>query len=286
MRERRMRPGRAGAVLAVSALLLGGSSIAVPVLPSGVAAGDDAAWRLVFRDEFEVGVLDPQRWTTCYWWATDGCNIGTSGEVEWYQPGNVTVDRGVLRLTARRQPIVNDDGERFAYTSGMVSTGRATPDRGVPPLFAFTYGLAEVRARLPAGAGLWPAFWLLALDHQSRPEIDVMEVLGNDITTLRVHYHSVVDGERVSGGERIAASDLSAGWHTYAVDWSPQRIVWYLDGVAKWWVEDPSVISNEPMYLILNLAVGGDFAGAPTAATMFPSSYLIEYVRVWQRAGA
>lgn len=275
----------AAAALVALTLLLGGSSIAVPILPDGVADLDGGGWRLVFEDEFDHGVLEPGSWTTCYWWGVDGCKIGTNGELEWYQPDNVGVGDGVLRLTARREAVVTSDGEQLDYTSGMVTTGRDTSDQDEPPRFAFTYGRVEIRAQLPAGQGLWPAFWLLPLDHESRPEIDVMEVLGHDTSTLRVHYHYIVDGDKESVGERVPAADLSVGWHTYSVDWSPERIVWYLDGVAKWWVDDPGVISNEPMYVILNLAVGGDYPGAPDATTPFPSSYLIDYVRIWQPSG-
>ncbi len=240
-------------------------------------------WELVFADEFSGTALDTTKWVTCYWWAIDGCAIGTNGERQWYLPDNVGVDDGELRLTARLEQTTTPDGELRPYTSGMVSTGRAGSDLEEEPRFAFTYGRAEVRARLPFGQGLWPAFWLLPIDHESRPEIDVMEVLGHDTATLRMHYHYTDDGDRSSLGRNVTTTDLAVGWHTYAVEWGPDAIIWYLDGHERWRIEDRTIIPDEPMYLIVNLAVGGEFPGEPDAATPFPSVYGVDHVRVWQR---
>jgi beta-glucanase (GH16 family) len=239
-------------------------------------------WKIAFYDEFSSGGLDGDRWTTCYWWATDGCNNGSSGELEWYQPGNVTIEDGSLVLTAREEAVSTADGSLLDYTSGMVTTGRATSDLTEEPRFSFTYGRAEIRARVPAGQGLWPAFWLLPVTHESRPEIDVLEMLGHEPTTFRMHYHFIQDGERSSLGQDVTTVDLSAGWHTYAVEWSEDALVWYLDGLERWRIDDPEIVPHEPMYLLLNLAVGGDWPGAPDETTPFPSAYLIDYVRVWQ----
>lgn len=278
--ERRRVVGITLIALAVALPLLISASIARPKsVPIGTIG---ETWEMVFVDEFESAELDDDLWTWCYWWVTNGCAIGTNGELEWYQPGNISVEDGALVLTARREDVVTHDGERRAYTSGMVTTGRASSDLSEPMRFGFTYGLAEIRAKLPSGQGLWPAFWLLPATHESRPEIDVLEVLGHDVDTLRMHYHFIADGERASVGENVDVDDLSADWHVYGIEWTPERLTWLFDGVPVWTIRGADNLPHEPMYLILNLAVGGEWPGPPDASTPFPASYLIDYVRVWQ----
>jgi beta-glucanase (GH16 family) len=165
----------------------------------------------------------------------------------------------------------------------MVTTGRNTSDLSQAPRFTFQYGYAEIRARVPAGQGLWPAFWLLPATHKSKPEIDVMEILGDtpQITRMHVHYWDE-NGQRANDGQNWVGPDFSAGWHTFSVNWQANMIVWYVDGIERWRLTDVAAISHEPMYLLLNLAVGGDWPGAPDGTTMFPAVYEIDYVRVWQ----
>jgi beta-glucanase (GH16 family) len=124
---------------------------------------------------------------------------------------------------------------------------------------------------------------MLPADQMSRPEIDIMEVLGDDPGTLLMHFHYLDSrGERQSEGARHGASDLSADWHTYGLHWSEERIAWYLDGREVWRIDHH--VPAEPMYLVANLAVGGSYPGNPDDTTPFPAVYLIDYVRVWQRS--
>jgi beta-glucanase (GH16 family) len=165
----------------------------------------------------------------------------------------------------------------------MVTTGPSRDDRHRPARFAFQYGYVEMRARVPAGQGLWSALWLLPSDQESKPEIDIMEVLGHEPETVQVHLHtSDGDGRRVSRGQALPVADLSTGWHTYALNWRPDALVWFVDGQERWRVTDPAEIPTEPMYLLANLAVGGDWPGSPDETTSFPNWYEIDYVRVWQ----
>jgi beta-glucanase (GH16 family) len=245
-----------------------------------------ATWQLLFQDEFEGDALDADKWVRCYWWSEwaddGGCTIVTNAELQWYQPENVLVEGGHLTLQARQQRIHASNGQAYDYTSGIVTTGRAAYDRTLPPKFAFQYGYAEIRAKVPAGQGLWSAFWLLPEVHRPTPEIDVLEVLGHDPTTLHMFlHHSDKNGEYLSSGETLVGTDLAAGWHTYGVLWTPHALVWYLDGAEARRVDDPALIPHTPMYLLLNLAVGGDWPGAPDASTPFPGNYEIDYVRVW-----
>jgi beta-glucanase (GH16 family) len=163
----------------------------------------------------------------------------------------------------------------------MISSGPPTWE-GSPPRFALRYGYVEARLRLPAGQGLWPAFWLLPVDRESRPEIDVVEVLGDSTGTARFHYHYLDEhGVRRSLGDDWRGPDLAAGWHRFAVDWRPGSITWIVDGRARWRVRGPRV-SDEPMYLVLNLAVGGIYPGPPGEQTRFPTAVEADWIRVWR----
>ncbi len=237
---------------------------------------------LAFADEFDAGALDQSRWTTCYWWDDGGCTNEGNDELQWYLPDNVGVEGGVLRLEARRDWVQGSDGEGYPYTSGMVTTGRSADDQAQPPRFGFQYGRVEVRMRMPAGKGLWPALWLLPLTHESRPEIDVMEVLGDTPSTLRAHFRYLDDGERVTLGHTWTGEDSSAGWHVYTLRWTREELVWLVDGEEQWRFAEAEFVPDEPMYLLINLAVGGEWPGAPAPTTDFPATLEVDYVRIWQ----
>jgi beta-glucanase (GH16 family) len=269
---------------AVALAILGGASwVASGVGEPPVSPSTEAGWELVFHDAFDDPELAGSRWTGCYWWDRGGCTNKGNNELQWYRRGNASVAEGVLTIEARRERVSTSDGE-FDFTSGLVSTGRTDREGPREDRFAFTYGFVEVRARLPKGAGLWPAIWLMPSSHESRPEIDIMEVLGHAPDVLEMHYHHRMSGEDLSEGQDRKVVDLSEDWHDFAVDWSPQAIVWYLDGKEQWRVDDPRIISKEPMYLIINLAVGGDWPGPPDEATKFPARLEIDHVRIWRRA--
>jgi beta-glucanase (GH16 family) len=167
----------------------------------------------------------------------------------------------------------------------MVTTGRPVDDHRVPAGLLVRHGIVEMRARLPAGAGLWPAFWMLPETHESRPEIDIMEVNGRRPRVLSVHLHTLLRGERASLGERCTYGDLSQDWHVYSVEWNRHNLVWYLDGQKCWEVNDAASVPAEPMYILINLAVGGDYVGPPDDTTVFPATLEVDWVRVWQRGG-
>ncbi|UCF98300.1 MAG: glycoside hydrolase family 16 protein [Spirochaetaceae bacterium] len=241
-------------------------------------------WELIFYDEFDGSSIDRNKWTTGYWWDRDGSNNGSSNEIQWYQADDVLVSNGTLKLRARERSVTAWDGSEYNYTSGIVTTGRETSDKSLPAKFLFQYGYAEIRCKVPKGQGLWPAFWLLPATHESRPEIDVMEILGHDTTELNMNYHYLTTlGLRGDDGYDWFGPDFSEGWHTFAVDWQPHVIIWYVDGVERWRFTDSKHISHEPMYLIANLAVGGDWPGDPDETTPFPSYFEIDYIKVWAR---
>lgn len=247
--------------------------------PFGSGRHDDSEWAEVFHDDFDGDTLDRSVWNTCHWWDDGGCTIASNDELEWYLPSQVAVSDGALRLTAEEREVTGSDGETYPYASGMVTTG-PTEQHGESK-FDFTYGRVEARVRTPAGVGLWSAFWLLPSTTESRPEIDVLELLGNDPSEWIFHFHPV-DRSRESDGHRTRGPSLSEGWHDVGVDWEPGRIRWFIDGSLVWTVEGDHV-PDEPMYLVANLAVGGQYPGTPTADTEFPATFEIDRVTVWQR---
>jgi beta-glucanase (GH16 family) len=265
------------------------STTAVPQGPTGplrdrVLDGTPAPrpdhYDLAFEEEFDDD-LDSDVWGTCHWWQAIGCTIESNDERQLYYPANVEVDDGVVRLEARQEPVEDKDGEKYPYTSGMVTT--AAPRYEEDARYAFTYGYVEARLRLPEGQGLWPAFWLLPASQESRPEIDVLETLGHRPDRAELHYHYVdADGEEASVGTDWTDRGLADGdWHEVAVHWSPGRITWIIDGQARWEVTGDEV-SDEPMYLVLNLAVGGEWPGDPDETTDFPALVEADWIRVWQ----
>ncbi len=241
-------------------------------------------WNLVFQDNFPGQRLNTENWVTCYWWDWEGCTNEGSGEDQWYLPDNVSVRGGALRLEAREETVEEaTNGETYAYTSGMVTTGRSESDTNAPGKFIFQYGYVEVRADPPSGQGLWSAIWLLPEDHTSKPEIDMVEILGNQPETLEMHVQFLDEnGERSSDGWEWYDPELAEGAHTFAVDWQPDLIIWYLDGTEVWRYTPESPWTT-PMYLLINLAVGGDWGGPPDSSTVFPSEFVVDYVRIWQR---
>lgn len=251
--------------------------------------GQTGEWNLLFTDEFDGNALDTTKWVTCYptSLSDDGCGH-TNNELQWYLPKNVSVSNGTLNLTSQKETYKAPNGKTYDYTSGMVTTGKNKTDT-TPSKFAYKYGYAEVRAKVPHGKGLWPAFWMLESNPDNPlvwpPEIDIMEILGDDTTKTWMSFHrNDESGNLVMSPASWVGPDYSSDWHVFSVDWEPDAIRWYVDGIeARTSYLDSAHIPNVPMYLLLNLAVGGDWPGNPDASTTFPSTYQIDYVRVWQR---
>ncbi len=234
-------------------------------------------WELVFRDEFDGDALDRSRWATGYPWGRS--RKACCGELQWYSnnDANYVVENGRLRIVARRER-VEGEGEVHRYTSGLIQTKGS---------FEQEHGYFEIRARVPAGRGLWPAFWLLPEDGSEPWEIDVVEILGHEPSTVHmtVHYANEEGEPRKAKGVfgPPDSPDFSEGYHTFAVEWGPERLVWYVDGAERHRVEEAQKIPSGPFYLIANLAVGGAWPGAPGKRTVFPASFDIDHVRVYRR---
>lgn len=271
---RRARRKRRVLVLLVAlvAVVIG---VSVFVTRQDAMADGPSKGRLLFNESFGGNRLDRDRWSPCYHWSTSGCTNLSNDELEWYVPEQVKVADGVLSLEARRRSVTGLD-KQFDYVSGLISG--LSPDRA---LFSFKYGYVETRARVPAGRGLWSALWMLPTTRESEPEVDIFETVGEKPDIVAMHTHWLEDGKDKQHGFRWRGPDLSLGWHTFGLEWKPDSLTWYVDGVARWRVTDPKQIPQEDMYLIANLAVGGRFTKSPDAGTPFPSSLKMDYIKVW-----
>jgi beta-glucanase (GH16 family) len=213
-------------------------------------------WKLDWSDEFNDTSLDG--WKTNIWW---GSSSGMGDERT--SPNNVSVSGGNLNLTATKSGT-------STYTSGLVTSD---------DLHEFQCGYVEAKMDIPSGIGFWPAFWMLPGNHDDGlGEIDIMEVVGGD-AQLHVNYH--VDGPGDDAESDHPGTDLFSGFHTYGVNWQKDSITWYIDGKE---FHKTTNYTHTPMYVILNLAVGGDWPGSPNGQTPFPSTMKVDYVRVWENA--
>ena len=241
------------------------------------------SYDLVFADEFDTGELDASKWETEFLWGPDRT---INSEEQYYV--NIlddpdfgfdpfTFENGALVINSIPTPAaLRDKANGQPYLSGLITSYES---------FKFTYGYVEARARVPFGRGYWPAFWLLnAYYDNEKPEIDIMEFIGHDqdVVYHTYHYHDANDELRSTESEPTPGVDYTAGFHTYAVDWRPGLIVYYVDGVEVHRVSDPRV-SREDMYVIANTALGGWWAGSPDESTPFPGRYELDYIRVYRQ---
>ena len=262
-----------------------GWTLVAGVLSAGRCGGDPtepvAPGALVFADEFDGAAgtpPDPSRWAH---------DVGGDGwgnhqlEYDSDSATNASLDgQGHLAVVARAESV-----QGHAYSSARLVT------RG---LFQQAAGRFEARMKLPTGQGLWPAFWLLGADYDSVGwpacgEIDVMEYRGQDPTTI----HGSVHGPGYSGGGAITSSVTAAGgarfdadFHVFSVDWQDGRITFSVDGAAYQTITPAMLGGNHwvfdhPFFVIVNLAVGGDYVGDPDASTSFPQTLLVDWVRVY-----
>jgi beta-glucanase (GH16 family) len=250
-------------------------------------------WRLVWSDEFSGDSLDRSKWATL-----DHSTFGdANGELACLLSRNVSVHGGLLTITAERpaKPVhCGGYDHRFPhgrrYTTGFVET----KDRA-----AFQYGRFEIRARMPtapgASKGLWPAFWLRPAS-LGRGELDVLELTGTspDSLAARNLVRQTIHDDYAGRHEPewvdypLPEGNPDTGFHTFAAEWEPGSIRWYVDGVPTFsrtaattpWLDEAF---TGPFFLRINLAVGGGWAGTPDSSTAFPADYAVDWVRVYQR---
>ncbi|MET8141181.1 discoidin domain-containing protein [Sphaerisporangium sp. NPDC005288] len=262
----------------------GGAPITPPPLPSDPRNPPQLVW----SDEFNGAAgsrPDPAKWTT-------DTGTGPNNELEYYTNNNASMDgAGSLVMEARKEVTAGSScpGGTCQYTSHRMNTGGK---------FTFTYGRVEARIKVPKGNGLWPAFWMMGADFLTgRPwpyngEVDIMEVLGKDTKTAYSTLHApAYNGGGGYGSPYTLAggADFSDDFHVWAANWDSKGIVFTLDGRTVFTADKATVeatrgpwVYDHPFYIILNLAVGGDWPGPPDATTGFPKRMLVDYVRVYQ----
>ncbi|RVU14353.1 family 16 glycosylhydrolase, partial [Methylobacterium oryzihabitans] len=256
---------------------------------------DTSKWRLAFHDEFDTfsrfNGVDGTWGTKQQWDGFAGYTNPTKAEQQVYvdseysgvrfnkAPGPIglnpfSVADGKLTIEAAATP-ADDLTWLFGrpYSSGLLSSFVS---------FQQTYGYYEIRADMPRGQGLWPAFWLLPADLGPTSELDVFEALGQDPFSVLMTAHSRATGVHTKEGFSVATPDLTQGYHTFGMDWGPQHITWYFDGVAVASVDTPADLKNRPMYMVANLAVGGNWAGPPNSDSLASDPHLrIDYIRAY-----
>jgi beta-glucanase (GH16 family) len=261
--------------------LLAAAGIVLLLLPGWAFAQD---WRLVWSDEFDAGTLpDPARWN----FQVGGGGWGNQ-ELQYYtdaRPENARIENGLLVIEARAESYGG-----ASFTSARLTT-RGKGD--------WLYGRMEMRAKLPAGLGTWPAFWMLASDSDygtggwpDTGEIDIMEGVGHEPDRSHSAVHTLALNHRLGNNPSSTTinPDSRSAFHVYAVEWTPTRITTYVDddiglvydrGTSDWrrWPFD------KPFHLILNLAVGGSWGGVQGVNPAdFPARFEVDYVRVYEDA--
>lgn len=237
-----------------------------------VVEAEEKEWLLVWQDEFNYeGALDETKW------AYDLGDWGWgNAELQNYtsEPENVKIEDGLLKITAQSGP----------YTSARVKT---------QGLFEQVYGRFEARIKMPYGQGIWPAFWLLGnnIEEVSWPqcgEIDIMEYRGQEPNII----HSTVHGPGYSGAGGVGR-DLTfdndrfdADFHVFAIEWDTDYIDFFVDDLHHLRITPQDVsgewVYDHPFFIILNVAVGGNYVGSPNQNTTFPQTMEVDYVRVFK----
>ncbi len=232
-----------------------------PVDQNNVRIIEDG-WELVWEDDFDGAQLNKKKWNIEDW-AADKNN-----ELQYYSPNNIKVESGMLKLISKKESLGGRD-----YTSGAIhSKGK----------FSFLYGKVEMRAKLPRGQGLFPAFWTMTnQEHTWLPEIDIVEMLGHKPEEIWMVLHWLDDNNTLTSvSTSYQGEDYSKEFHTFGLEWTPNYVSWFIDGVERF--KTTKFIPQEEMYLYMNTAIGGNWPGSPDESTSFPAVFEIDYVRVYK----
>lgn len=234
--------------------------------PHGTVDGK-VNWKLAFDSEFN-SPDDLKKWNI-----QDQSGQNSNNELSAYVPDAFQIKDGLLHIRAEKRDATYG-GKLMHYTSGLLNTNLK---------FDSEYGRFDIRLKVPEGKGFWPAFWMLPSSGDWPPEIDVLEVLGDNPQRMYFTNHWGPDhnGTHPSFGQHYDASpDFSQEFHVVSGVWDKDQIDYYVDG--KEVASSHEGIPHEKMYMILNLAVGGDWPGSPDDKTKFPNDLQVDYVRVYK----
>ncbi|MBZ5657281.1 MAG: glycoside hydrolase family 16 protein [Acidobacteriia bacterium] len=259
------------------ALTCGGTS--QPPEPTG--------WTLTWSDEFSGtngSAADAAKWTL-----ETGGNGWGNNELEYYTDRlqNAQQRDGNLVITVQKETFTGTDGVTRNYTSARLKTARH---------FTQTYGRFEARIKVPKGRGIWPAFWMLGdnIDIVGWPtcgEIDIMENIGSELDKVHgsMHGPGYFGNTPLTAVYTLASGQFGDDSHVFAIEWEPAAVRFYVDG-NLYQTRTPSDLPtgtrwvfDHPFFILLNVAVGGNFPGDPDASSTFPQTMLVDYVRVYAR---
>jgi beta-glucanase (GH16 family) len=233
---------------------------------------ENKGWELIWSDEFNDVTIDMNKWVfeTGY-----GGNGWGNDEWQYYTSDNVSIEEGKLVITA------TCDGSPSKRDESIKSARMKTQDK-----YSLKYGKIEARIKLPMGQGIWPAFWMLGLNivNVGWPkcgEIDIMEHINIENKIYgTIHWDS--NGHKFYGDN----TDCNpSDWNTYTIEWDNQEIRWYLNGSQYFNADitkDDTEEFHEPFFILLNLAVGGNWPGSPDSSTSFPARVYVDWVRVYK----
>jgi beta-glucanase (GH16 family) len=235
--------------------------------------------KLVLQDEFDVNGAP----NSSYW----NYNIGTgtngwgNNESQYYtsRPENIVVENGMLKITAKQELYMGS-----GYTSARITSKGKIEKK---------YGRIEARVKLPYGKGIWPAFWMLGANSDTVlwpqcGEIDIMEYLGNNPTTAfgSLHGPGYSGANSITKNYTLVNDRFDTGFHVFGIEWGKNYINYYIDDVLYNRLTPADVpgewVFNEPFYIILNVAVGGNLPGSPNSETSFPQSMYVDYIRIYE----
>jgi beta-glucanase (GH16 family) len=263
--------------------------ITVGIADNAAPDGGPSTWVPVWSDEFEGAAgspANPDNWT----YETGGWGWGND-ELQYYTDStdNAALDgEGNLVITVNEIDPATTDLECWYGPCKYTSARLITEDKQ-----EFEYGRIESRVQVPQGSGIWPAVWTLGNDFREvgwpqTGEIDIMEFVGR----LPNEIFGTIHGPGYAGGQSFGGiydfgTPVYDGWHTFSVEWTPERIDWFVDGIQYHSASPADIAPNEwvfdhPFTLLTNVAVGGNFGGALGADLTFPQSLTIDYIRVFQ----
>ena len=242
-------------------------------------------WTLAWNDEFDGSSIDQTKWQH-----EINANGGGNNELQYYTArlANSRVEEGILVIEALSEQFTDSQGTRDYTSAKMTTRGRGD----------WLYGRFEVRAKLPVGKGLWPAIWMMPTDNEyggwaASGEIDIMEIIGNQPDKIHgtLHYGGVYPTNRSSGTSHVLPTGSAhSSFHTYVVEWDESEIRWFVDDFqfarqTSWSTTGHPFPApfDKRFYMILNVAVGGNWPGSPDPTTVFPQRMEVDYVRVFKK---
>ena len=215
----------------------------------------DNKWLTVWEEDFSK--LDESKWNLI------DTNITWNGELQYYHPNNVQFKDG-LKITGKKEKQGTRD-----YTSGQITTEGK---------FNMHFGRIEFKLKTDYKQGSFPAVWLFPISGKSLPEIDIYESIGKEFANVYYVHHWEENGVMKKAAKNYKLKRNATGWHTYAMEWRKDEIKWFVDGVHVFTTKD--TIPNEPMFLRINLAIGGVWGGAPDKTTKFPMLLEVKDLKV------